>query len=254
MTDTNTRYNHVLNILLDFGEMMLSSGAEVNRAEDAITRLGLSYDVEKMNVFAITSNMTVTMIDKFGNTYTQSRRMISTASTDFLKLERLNSLSREKCNGKISESEFEAKLSEIKAYCPNPYKLYIGSMLAAGAFAVFFGGTIFDGVAAVVFAALIYFMQSSFQKFCPNTVMFNLITSFVVGIGICIAAKVFNLNADKIMIGDIMLLIPGIAFTNSIRNLLVGDTNTGVMRLVETILWAGALALGFVLSIMLIGV
>ncbi|MBR5505614.1 MAG: threonine/serine exporter family protein, partial [Clostridia bacterium] len=81
-----------------------------------------------------------------------------------------------------------------------------------------------------------------------------LLTSFLVGICICFTSQLFSLNADKIIIGDIMLLIPGIAFTNSIRNLLVGDTNTGVIRMVETILWAASLALGFVLSMMLIGV
>jgi uncharacterized membrane protein YjjP (DUF1212 family) len=56
---------------------------------------------------------------------------------------------------------------------------------------------------------------------------------------------------DKIMIGDIMLLIPGIAMTNSIRNMLVGDTISGIMRLIESLLWAGALALGF-MTVMLI--
>ena len=44
------------------------------------------------------------------------------------------------------------------------------------------------------------------------------------------------------MIGDIMLLIPGILMTNSIRDILIGDTISGVMRLVESLLWAGALA------------
>lgn len=40
------------------------------------------------------------------------------------------------------------------------------------------------------------------------------------------------------MIGDIMLLIPGILMTNSIRDILIGDTISGVMRLVESLLWA----------------
>ena len=55
------------------------------------------------------------------------------------------------------------------------------------------------------------------------------------------------------MIGDIMLLIPGIAMTNSIRDILIGDTISGIMRLIETLLWAAALALGFMISIAVIG-
>ena len=61
------------------------------------------------------------------------------------------------------------------------------------------------------------------------------------------------LHTDKIMIGDIMLLIPGIAMTNSIRDILVGDTISGLMRLIESILWAGSLACGFMTAILLIG-
>lgn len=254
ISDSQTGYNHTLNILLDFGELMISSGAEVNRVEDALNRLGKSYGVERMSVFAITSNMIVTMIDSDGNSYTQSRRMVSSASTDYKRLEALNELSRSKCSLAIDEHQFEERIHELKSSKANTIKICIGSMLAAGAFAIFFGGTIGDAVAAVFFAVLIYFMQEKFRQYCPNTMIFNLLSAFFVGIFICVAAKLFSLNADKIMIGDIMLLIPGIAFTNSIRNLLVGDTITGVMRLVETVLWAASLALGFVLSTTLIGV
>ena len=61
-------------------------------------------------------------------------------------------------------------------------------------------------------------------------------------------------KADKIIIGDIMLLIPGLAFTNAVKDIFIGDTISGVMRLIETILWAAALALGFALSGWLLGV
>ena len=55
---------------------------------------------------------------------------------------------------------------------------------------------------------------------------------------------------DKILIGDIMLLIPGLAMTNAVRNMLVGDTISGVIRLAETLIWAAALAGGFMVAMM----
>jgi uncharacterized membrane protein YjjP (DUF1212 family) len=69
-----------------------------------------------------------------------------------------------------------------------------------------------------------------------------------VGILICLAGKLANIAVDKIIIGDIMLLIPGIALTNSIKDIFVGDTISGIMRLAESLLWAGAIACGFLLS------
>ena len=60
-------------------------------------------------------------------------------------------------------------------------------------------------------------------------------------------------HQDKIMIGGIMLLIPGIAMTNSVRDMLTGDIVTGMLRLTNSLLQAAAIASGFALSIMLMG-
>ena len=54
-------------------------------------------------------------------------------------------------------------------------------------------------------------------------------------------------------IGDIMLLIPGIMLTNSIRDILLGDIISGSLRLVEAILMAAVLALGMMAAIWLMG-
>ena len=60
-------------------------------------------------------------------------------------------------------------------------------------------------------------------------------------------------HTDKILIGDIMLLIPGIAVTISVRDIILGDTISGALRLVDSMFLTGGLALGFWLSIGLFG-
>ena len=62
-----------------------------------------------------------------------------------------------------------------------------------------------------------------------------------------------NLDMDMIMIGDIMLLIPGLMSTNAIRDVLIGDTLSGIIRLIAALLLAAALALGFMGAIILFG-
>jgi uncharacterized membrane protein YjjP (DUF1212 family) len=52
------------------------------------------------------------------------------------------------------------------------------------------------------------------------------------------------LHIDKIIIGDIMLLIPGIAITTAVRDTLIGDTISGITRLADCLVWAAALAAG----------
>ena len=85
-----------------------------------------------------------------------------------------------------------------------------------------------------------------------NDVTFQFAVSFLTGCGICGFKALFpGLHLDKIMIGDIMLLIPGLMTTNAIRDVLIGDTLSGVIRLIVSLLLAAALALGFIAAIFL---
>lgn len=254
MKTGNYDENRLLHLLLDMGEMLLDSGAEIKRVEDTLQRIGCAYGAARMNVFVITSSIVITMEKMNGELLTHTKRVNYTGSTDFTALEQLNALSRNCCMNPIPMDQFQRRLHEITEP-KGRRELYIGSILAGGSFAVFFGGTFADGIAAALVAVLICFIQEKMTKLFVNTIMFNLFGSFVVGIVICLTVKLFPfLNLDKIMIGDIMLLIPGIAATNSIRDMLMGDTISGMMRLIESILWAGALACGFMAAIWMVRV
>ena len=87
-----------------------------------------------------------------------------------------------------------------------------------------------------------------------NQLAKTFISSFAAGVLILLMIRLgLGNNADKIMIGSIMLLIPGIAMTNSVRDMLMGDIVTGMLRLTNSLLQAAAIACGFALSIMLMG-
>lgn len=89
--------NRLLHLLLDMGEMLLASGAEINRVEDTLQRIGRAYGAAKMNVFVITSSIVITMERTDGELLTHTRRVNYTGSTDFNALEQLNALSRSCC-------------------------------------------------------------------------------------------------------------------------------------------------------------
>lgn len=245
--------NKLLHEFLNFGEIMLQVGAEIKRVEDTLSRMGIAYGAEKMNVLVITTSIIITMTFPDGQVLTQTRRIINESATDFTKLEELNMLSRSCCEKPLPIEEFEERLRRIQEEAPT-VQWYLGSILIAGSFAIFFGGSFLDGVCAAIFALSICLLQKNFKKFCPNLVIFNILCSLTVGIGICLTAKLYPaLHLDKIMIGDIMLLIPGIVMTNAIRDIIVGDTISGVMKLIESLLWACSIACGFMLAIRLIG-
>ena len=51
-------------------------------------------------------------------------------------------------------------------------------------------------------------------------------------------------SLDALIIGSLMLLVPGLAITNAIRDSLSGDLISGMTRGVEAVLIAIAVALG----------
>ena len=247
-------YKKIMHCLLDMGEDMLNCGAEVNRVEDTIQRMGKAYGASKMNVFVITSSMVVTLELADGSEITRSRRVVNTAGTNFKMLEELNALSRRCCIKPLPVDNLERRLEEIRTKVPKTYRHYLGSVLIAGGFAVFFGGTLLDAAVAAVFALLICFLKIRVTALCPNRMVFHLLSSFISGIGVCLCARLIpGVHLDKVMIGDIMLMIPGLAMTNAIRDMLVGDTISGIMRFIECLLWAGSLAAGFMISIWIVG-
>ncbi len=244
----------LLHCLLDMAESMLSVGAEVNRVEGTLSRMGRAYGAARMNVFVITSSVVVTMVLPDGTDLTQTRRITGPGGTDFTKLEALNTLSRRCCEHPLSVEDLSRALAALDEPPPNPVWICLGSMLAAGSFAAFFGGGLWDALVAAVFGMVIFFLQQRLPSLFPNKAIFNLVSSLLTGTAISLCGAIFPiLQPDKIMIGDIMLLIPGIAMTNSVRDVLVGDTISGIMRLIETLLWAGSLAMGFMLGIYLVG-
>ena len=249
-------YSRLLQVILDIAEEMLVCGAEVSRVEDSIVRMCSAYgcDKKRINVFIITSNIQVTIEDPNGNIITQIRRILR-SGTDFDKLDYLNDLSRYVCAELPPVEQIRCifeKVMERKNY-PD-WIVCVGSAMAAGAFVVFFGGSIADGIAATVAGIGIMVMLNFFGRFEQNQLAKSFIVSLITGILIALMISLgLGDHGDKIMIGSIMLLIPGIAMTNSVRDMLTGDIVTGMLRLTNSLLQATAIACGFALSIMLTG-
>ena len=245
----------MLHTLLELGESMLADGADVRRVEQTLTRMGMAYGAVRMDVFVITASISLSMCFSDGSAATQTRRIEKSIVTDFNKLEAINAISRAYCEKPFSVQELADRLHLAKS-CRRPrWRLLTGSMLAAGALSAFLGGTLWDALAAALFALVICALQIVLSPVCENKVLFNFLASFLVGCMICLSCRLIPaLHSDKVIIGDIMLLIPGLAFTNAFKDIFTGDTISGVMRLIETILWASALALGFALAGSLLGV
>ncbi len=244
----------VLGLALDLGKSMIKCGAEMNRVEETIMRVGYAYNMKSTEVFSVVSMMTATAIDENGRTHTQTRRIYS-YSVNFDKLEKLNALSRKICSEKpeIEEARQELEKIMVPSKIFNPVVL-LGYTLASAGFAMFFGGTFLDGLASVPIAIVIYLLNSFIKVTGASRLFFTVLTSAVSGALALLFVHIgFGNNADMIMMGNIMLLIPGLMLINSVREMLCGDLMSGILRLLESIILALSIAAGFAIPIYISG-
>ncbi len=244
----------LLSCALDIGEQMLISGAEIYRVEDCIKRICLSYGMKRIDVFTITSSIVATLEDNEHRNITQTRR-ISSYNIDLSKLDKLNRLSREMCAHKPPLEEVHQNIKEIKG--EKKYPLWLECLTygaIAGAFTVFFGGGFKDAAVSFAIGIILRLVVYLTGLTKVNQVFSSLISSFTM----CFLAfvcvnHIFGESIDKIVIGNIMLLIPGVGLTNSLRDLISGDIMAGMLRLCEVILIALSIAAGYILSALVIG-
>ncbi len=243
----------ILGIALDIGEETLKCGGEIQRVEDTVTRICRAYGAESVEVFAITSLIIAEVQMPDGSVVAHTRR-VKGVYNHLARLEACNALSRTVCTSPLPADEVARRLGEIRHYRPVPeWMCYPAAMLATGGFTLFFGGTFVDGMAA----ALIGLLTTLFSRLAPwriNGLMKSLITSFASGVlaVLCVTLG-FGAHTDKIIIGTIMLEIPGVAFGNALRDLLGGDTLAGSLRFIQAILQALMIALGYMAALMLCG-
>ena len=246
-------FQQILACILDIGETMLVSGAEVNRVEDTVQRIAKAYGCDRVDVFTITSSIVVTA-HRDGEIYTQTRR-IREYHTDIARIERCNALSRKVCKQPLSPEAFAAACSEVLRMPTCPLAITcLSYVMVAASFAVFFGGNWLDALAAAISAMVLLGAERILSRIRMQRIVTTIICSAVVALSAVGLTKLhLGSSVDMICIGNVMLLIPGISFTTSVRDMIGGDTISGLLGLCEALLRAVAIAIGFALILWPLG-
>lgn len=244
----------LLACILDMGELLLTSGAEVFRVEDTLSRVCAAYGFRNINVFGITSSIVLTVEGTDGRIFTQTRRIIA-RDTNLQKVALVNNLSRQLCKEPVSIADFRAQLAQIretKTY-PLPIQALCYSVISAS-FAVFFGGSAMDGLAAGLSGLVVFAAQQFLGRIRMNNLLQSLLASAITALAVVLLVRIgIGDSPAKITIGNIMLLIPGIAFTTSLRDIINGDTISGLVGISEAIIKAIAIAIGFAIVLVQMG-
>ena len=245
--------NYYLSSIMDLGELLLKHGAEVSRVEDTIVRLCLSYGFVRADVFTITSSIVATAMLQDGGTITQTRR-IRDRVTDLRRVEKANALSRKACETPFSPMQLRAEIRKIQdsKKIPEPVNLAMYMMISAS-LSVFFGGTWQDGAAAALSGTVLFATLYGSAALKMNSILQTMVCSAITALAVSVLVRLgIGEHPDKIMIGNIMLVIPGIQLTTSLRDMISGDIISGLLNMSEALLKAVSVALGFA-AVFLIG-
>lgn len=237
---------HYLFWAMEIGEKMLTSGAEVGRVEDSIRRICMAYGAKRVDVFSITSCIIATVYGEAFDACTQTRR-VAEMKNNLHMLDELNRLSRRICDQRLMPEEIKEEVTRIASEPPYPFaaQLFFYALVSCS-FCIFFGGSLKDALASAVIGVMLKVAETFLQKGSSNPMIITLLCAVVGGLLSNLAVK-FGLgeDADLISIGNIMLFIPGMAFTNAIRDIFSRDMIAGGVRFAESIILAIVIALGF---------
>ena len=238
-------YHVLLDLVTELGYRLAMCGAETFRVEQSINMIMQSYGIAS-ETFAIPNCLTISIVTNDGHPMTRLRR-IGQHGNDLDSVERYSNLSRRICTARPDPQTAMQWLKETNT-ARIVYSLpvfLLGNFLGACGFAIFFGGTWIDSLCAGLCGIIVGLINKGMDKLHANQFFCTIIAAFSMAIAAYTMGAVgLADNADAVTIGALMLLVPGLIFTNAMRDIIYGDTNSGVNRIVQVFLIAVAVSLG----------
>lgn len=238
----------ILKAACKLGRNILENGGEIYRVEETINFFLEAYGIYNAQIFAIPATIIVT-IDEDEKPITQVER-VKGSSINLDKLAKFNDLSRRACRNTPSIESVLKEIEDIRS--EKPYSFFTSLMafgFTAFFFCLFWKGDFRDSLVAFVCGLSTKYCLEFMSKGKTNIFFSNAVSSAVIAY---IAIICVNLGLahhyDKIIIGAIMSLVPGVAITNIMRDIIAGDIITGTTKLAEVLLIALAIAVGIALA------
>ena len=239
--------NKIMELAYEAGAILLENGAEISRVDETMRRIAGHYGVDDENFFVLSNGIMATA-KGFART-----KFIPIKGASLDKVVAVNQLSREVSEGKCDLEQLESRLKSIRAMRPKPaWEQIAASAFGSAAFCIIFGGGFADCIAAFV-AGLVLWVYMLFVGYRHLSRIAGAITGGLLATLLC--GVMFRLglgtHLSNMIIGAIIPLIPGVPFTNGIRDLAHEDYIAGVTRLLDALLTFFCISMGVALAFML---
>lgn len=171
------------------------------------------------------------------------------------RVHEMNQLARDVCTSPMPLHELEKRIDTIRTSPElSGWRMVLLYGAVAAVFSVFFGGGVweafFGGLTGMGLCLLLQLLEGP----VTNAIVRYALAAVLGGLFLGMTRKyAVDYSIEPALMGNIMLVIPGIPFTNAIRDMLNGDTMSGMLRMSESLLRTIALAAGFVGALTILG-
>lgn len=251
-----TRQKEILIMAIYAAEIMVRNGSETYRVEDTIMRICKSEGLDYVEALVTPTGILVSIDQSHSSQHhmlTFNKR-IQNRMINLEKVSEVNDFSRRFVVKEMSVEQGMQRLREIddKAF---PYPISIQALsagVASGFFVLLVGANFLEFISALLSTIIMTFVLGVLIK-REFSYFFAHLSGGMIAASLAIFAS--NLHPDirmnLVIIGGIMVMVPGVAITNGLRDTIAGDLMSGIIRGVEAVIIAVSIAfgVGFVLNI-----
>lgn len=242
----------IMEVSLQAGHILLENGAEIFRVEETMDRICRYYGLQSGNAFVLSNGIFMTAGSEKENFFAQVQH-IPVSGTHLDRVAAVNQLSREIEQGHYTLEEAAAELERIRTMPGKRKWVQIAaSGIGSAAFCYLFGGNGMDSLVAFGAGLLLYAyilqISTHLSKIVGNIIGGILVTMFCGLFRLAGAGEHLNF----MIIGSIMPMIPGVAFTNAIREIADADYISGTVRMMDALVSFFSIAMGVGLGTMIL--
>ena len=218
----------IMDFIMAAGQTLLENGAEVFRAEQTMQIMANSLHLREFHVYVLTNGIFASA----GTAEISEVRNVPERTIHLGRVAAVNELSREIAAGQVDLEQAEQQLVAAQRIpFPGLPAQILSGAVGSAAFAMMFGGSLLEAVAAAAAGGTV-----NLYLWLCGAALITLVCILVCGL--------LGASVNHAVIGALMILTPGVAFTMSIRDFVKGDYLSGTIRLIDAVLVAACLACG----------
>ncbi len=239
-----------MNLALVLGKVLLKSGAETNRVEETMTRFCQANGYGDVNVFA------TPLLIILGDETTDGMTLICRIRSRSVNLSLVSEINAFSFNLATWDRDYQATMAYLQGKLTekppfNQWQTVLAAALGSAAFAGLLGGNSHDFLGAFCVGGLSMLLLKALAGYRPSAFWENALAGMAIGaLALLCCGLSIQCTMVNIIVGALMPFLPGMAFTNGLRDYMAGDLISGNTRIAEALLFAISIAIGLTASLL----